>query len=91
MIQELEIIKRLIFSLILSGIIGWEREKEEKPAGFRTHILVSLGSTLFMIISAYAFPNTDPTRIAAQVVTGRGLYPSGIPNIFIYSSTFGLF
>jgi putative Mg2+ transporter-C (MgtC) family protein len=77
MIQELEIIKRLIFSLILSGIIGWEREKEEKPAGFRTHILVSLGSTLFMIISAYAFPNTDPTRIAAQVVTGIGFIGAG--------------
>uniref|UniRef100_A0A7C3MJ76 MgtC/SapB family protein n=1 Tax=Dictyoglomus thermophilum TaxID=14 RepID=A0A7C3MJ76_DICTH len=77
MIQEFEIIKRLIFSLILSGIIGWEREKEEKPAGFRTHILVSLGATLFMIVSAYAFPNTDPTRIAAQVVTGIGFIGAG--------------
>jgi len=78
MIDVKEIIVRFLLSTILSGIIGWEREKEEKPAGLRTHILVSLGSTLFMVISAYAFSgNSDPTRIAAQVVTGIGFIGAG--------------
>lgn len=78
MISLYEIILRLMLSTLFSGIIGWEREKEEKPAGLRTHILVSLGSTLFMMISAYAFPdNGDPTRIAAQVVTGIGFIGAG--------------
>lgn len=78
MIDIKEVIIRFLLSTLFSGIIGWEREKEEKPAGLRTHILVSLGSTLFMIISAYAFSNTgDPTRIAAQVVTGIGFIGAG--------------
>ncbi|WP_273333834.1 MgtC/SapB family protein [Dictyoglomus turgidum] len=78
MINIWDVLLRFILSTLFSGVIGWEREKEEKPAGLRTHILVSLGSTLFMIVSAYAFPgNGDPGRIAAQVVTGIGFIGAG--------------
>ncbi|MCX7720852.1 MAG: MgtC/SapB family protein [Dictyoglomus thermophilum] len=78
MITVWDVLIKFLLSTIFSGIIGWEREKEEKPAGLRTHILVSLGSTLFMIVSAYAFPGeSDPGRIAAQVVTGIGFIGAG--------------
>ncbi|MGB9856777.1 MAG: MgtC/SapB family protein [Dictyoglomaceae bacterium] len=80
MISDLDIILRLLLSIILGGLIGWEREKEEKPAGLRTHILVCLGSTLMMIVSAYGFPGrypSDPGRIAAQVITGIGFIGAG--------------
>ncbi|PMQ01204.1 MAG: magnesium transporter MgtC [Dictyoglomus sp. NZ13-RE01] len=80
MINDLEIVLRLLLSVVLGGIIGWEREKEEKPAGLRTHMLVCLGSTLIMIVSAYGFPGrypSDPGRIAAQVITGIGFIGAG--------------
>lgn len=71
---------RLVLSIILGGLIGYERETEHKPAGLRTLTLVSLGSCLFMIISirtAQGLENVDPTRIAAQVVTGIGFLGAG--------------
>mgnify|MGYP006284514287 FL=1 len=73
---------KIVLMLILSGVIGWEREKYHKPAGFRTHILVGIGSTLIMMVSlnvAKNFPNTqaDPGRIAAQVVSGIGFLGAG--------------
>ncbi|MCX7846227.1 MAG: MgtC/SapB family protein [Dictyoglomaceae bacterium] len=80
MINDLDVILRLLLSILLGGLIGWEREKEEKPAGLRTHILVSLGSTLIMIVSAYGFIGrypADPGRIAAQVITGIGFIGAG--------------
>jgi putative Mg2+ transporter-C (MgtC) family protein len=80
MISVLDIVLRLLLAIILCGVIGWEREKEEKPAGLRTHILVCLGSTLMMKVSAYGFPGrypSDPGRIAAQVITGIGFIGAG--------------
>lgn len=80
MINDFDIIFRLLLSILLGGLVGWEREKEEKPAGLRTHILVSLGSTLIMIVSAYGFLGkyqADPGRIAAQVITGIGFIGAG--------------
>ncbi len=73
---------RLIIILLYAGLIGWERERHDRPAGFRTHILVGLGATLLMIISVdmvNAFPDTDadPGRIAAQVVSGIGFLGAG--------------
>lgn len=68
-------------SAILSGAIGFERERHGYSAGFRTHMLVGIGSCLFMIISKYAFTDLsssgDPGRIAAQVVTGIGFLGAG--------------
>ena len=75
----------MFLSLILGGLIGLERETHGRPAGFRTHILVSVGSTLVMLVSAYAFYDFelvlargyDPGRIAAQVISGIGFLGAG--------------
>jgi putative Mg2+ transporter-C (MgtC) family protein len=76
---QLELALRLVIALLLGGVIGWERELQRMPAGFRTHALVALGSAIFTVISAYAFtgPGSDPTRIAAQVVSGIGFLGGG--------------
>src|SRR5690554_2099366 len=77
----MEIAVRLLLSLVLAGLIGLERESLGRPAGFRTHILVGMGSTLIMIVSMYAFLgfgiDNDPGRIAAQVVSGIGFLGAG--------------
>jgi putative Mg2+ transporter-C (MgtC) family protein len=76
---QLELTLRLVAALVLGAVIGWERELQRMPAGFRTHALVSLGAAIFTVISAYAFtgPLSDPTRIAAQVVSGIGFLGGG--------------
>lgn len=69
-----------LFSLIISGIIGVERELRGHAAGLRTHIMVSLGATLIMSVSMgslYQNPNADPYRVAAQVVSGIGFLGAG--------------
>jgi putative Mg2+ transporter-C (MgtC) family protein len=73
---------RLALAAALGGVIGFERELRDREAGLRTHMLVCLGSALFTIVSAYGFHEflvsndqvvrADPTRIAAQIVTGIG-------------------
>lgn len=75
----------LVCSFILSGIIGLERELRQKSAGARTHILVGMGSALFTLVSAYGFAHVlgdevvlDPSRIAAQIVTGIGFLGAGV-------------
>ena len=81
-----ELLLRLAVALALGGVIGFEREMDEQAAGFRTHKLVSLGATLFTIAGAYGFDaftgedveiRVDPTRIAAQIVTGIGFLGAG--------------
>ena len=68
----------LLLSAILSGLIGLEREWRNKAAGFRTHVLVGMGTTLLTILSTQGFPSGDPSRIAAQVVTGIGFIGAGV-------------
>lgn len=86
MISTEESIVRLIIAIILGGLIGYEREAQSKSAGFRTHTLVCVGSCLCMILSiniamgaffAYGYHNSDPERIAAQVVSGVGFIGAG--------------
>lgn len=73
-----ELILRLILSTVLGGIIGLEREVGNRPAGLRTHILVCIGATLVMLVSKYGFENnSDPARLAAQVVSGIGFLGAG--------------
>ncbi len=79
------VLLRLVVAALLGGAIGLERELDEKAAGLRTHILVAAGSALFTIVSAYGFHdflanggNVDPTRIAAQIVTGIGFLGAGV-------------
>ncbi|HET7646108.1 MAG TPA: MgtC/SapB family protein [Candidatus Limnocylindria bacterium] len=76
---QLDLTLRLTVGLILGAVIGFERELHRQPAGFRTHSLVSLGAALFTIVSAYGFTGdqVDPTRIAAQIVSGIGFIGAG--------------
>jgi putative Mg2+ transporter-C (MgtC) family protein len=82
-----EALLRLALAAVLGGLIGVERELRVREAGLRTHLLVSLGAAAFTIVGAYGFHDfiasgdavvrTDPTRIAAQVVTGIGFLGAG--------------
>ncbi len=81
MTLALELTIRLLGAALLGALIGYERELRAKGAGIRTHVLVMLGSTLFMIISQYGFAGADKfdaARIAAGVVGGLGFLGGGI-------------
>lgn len=69
----------------LSAIVGFERQRQLKSAGMRTHAVVGLGAALFTLVSAYGFQNVlgadivlDPSRIAAQIVSGIGFLGAGV-------------
>ncbi|MEZ5103162.1 MAG: MgtC/SapB family protein [Draconibacterium sp.] len=74
---------RILVSFAIGAIVGIERETHNQPAGLRTHILISIGSTIAMLVSIYIpqtftqFQNGDPGRIAAQVVSGIGFLGAG--------------
>src|SRR2546430_15958060 len=70
---------RLLLAMVLGGVIGWQRESADKPAGFRTHILVSVGAALFTLVSAVGFfgPGADPARGASNIVVGVGVLGAG--------------
>ena len=77
--SEVEIILRLSLSLICGLIIGIERQWHHKNAGLKTNTLVAVGSTAFALISEHGFgPNSNPTQIAAGVVTGIGFLGAGV-------------
>jgi putative Mg2+ transporter-C (MgtC) family protein len=76
-ISVLDVTARLFVALILGGFIGLERERQERAAGLRTVTMVSLGSCLFTLLSAFGFEATDPSRVAAQIVTGIGFLGAG--------------
>ena len=76
--HDLELLARLLLAAVLGGAIGAERELNDQPAGLRTHMLLTIGACLFTLISAYGFGRgTDPSRIAAQIVTGIGFLGGG--------------
>jgi putative Mg2+ transporter-C (MgtC) family protein len=84
MLAHWELIIRLVIAAGLGSLIGAERERLIWAAGLRTHMLVCVGSCLFMVVSAYGFatvlgPNVilDPSRVAAQVVSGIGFLGAG--------------
>jgi putative Mg2+ transporter-C (MgtC) family protein len=84
-----EEVLRIVLAAVLGGAVGIERELREHEAGLRTHMLVAVGSALFTLVSAYGFSEffavqegnrfvpIDPTRIAAQIVTGIGFLGAG--------------
>lgn len=90
-ISEVDITIRLLVSMVLGLVIGFEREYTSKWAGIKTHILVALGSTVFTVLSIYSFPKIavtgavassavcvgDPSRVAAQILTGIGFIGGG--------------
>ncbi len=77
------IILRLSLSFVIGVLVGIERETRRQPAGLRTHILIAIGSTILMMLSIFVpqtfpnFQNGDPSRIAAQVVSGIGFLGAG--------------
>lgn len=75
----------LVATFILCSLVGLERQMRQKSAGYRTHVLVGLGSCAFTLVSAYGFSavladevNLDPSRIAAQIVSGIGFLGAGV-------------
>ncbi|MEC2344229.1 MgtC/SapB family protein [Paenibacillus barengoltzii] len=84
-ISYVDLSLRIVISLLLGGLIGLEREWHNHAAGFRTHILVCVGSTVIMLLSIYGFGDfsneynvrMDPARLAAQVVSGIGFLGAG--------------
>ena len=79
---QIDLAIRLLMSAVLGATIGLEREIHGHPAGMRTHLLVSLGSGLFTVLSIFGFPAADgapldPSRVAAQIVSGIGFLGAG--------------
>jgi putative Mg2+ transporter-C (MgtC) family protein len=78
MAQDLELLGRLLLAAVLGAAIGAERELNDQAAGLRTHMLLTIGACLFTLVSAYGFGRgSDPSRIAAQIVTGIGFLGGG--------------
>ena len=77
MMQELEMVLRLVLAAGLGALVGFQREHEHKPAGLRTHTIVCVGACLFCLVSQFGFEGGDPGRVAAQVVTGIGFIGAG--------------
>ena len=81
--SDLLVVQRLVTAAVLAGVIGYERERHGRAAGFRTHILVGVGSCLIMLTALYLMEalagrvTVDPTRMAAQVVSGIGFLGAG--------------
>lgn len=76
-LRLVDVFYRIGLAVLLSGLLGIEREWGGKPAGLRTNMLVSLGATVFTMLSIYAFPEADTARIAAQIVVGIGFIGTG--------------
>lgn len=83
MISDTDTALRLILSILLGGLVGYERQASNKAAGLRTHVLVCMGSCLIMILSMNVYrtveglTNADPARLAAQVISGIGFLGAG--------------
>jgi putative Mg2+ transporter-C (MgtC) family protein len=78
---DLEMMLRVLLAFLLGGLIGYERETTQRPAGLRTHMLVAAGAAAFTVASIYGFVGQgtarDPARVAAQIVPGVGFLGAG--------------
>lgn len=75
---DVQMFLRLLIAVVLGALVGYERERAGKPAGVRTHGMVSLGAALFAVVSLHGFGSTgDPARVAAQIVNGIGFLGAG--------------
>ena len=75
---DLEMVLRLLLATFLGAVVGFQRERSGKEAGLRTNMLICLGSALLTVLSIYAFPGSDPARIAAGIATGIGFIGAGV-------------
>lgn len=83
--STIEVVARLLVAILIGGLIGWDREKSDKPAGLRTHMLVALGSASFTLlgfeVGAHLSPKSgegfDPTRVLQGVIGGIGFLGAG--------------
>ena len=78
-LSDLELVQRLLLAAVCGAVLGFERELKQKSAGLRTNMLIAMGSALFTVMSkelADGF-GADPTRVAAQIVTGIGFLGAG--------------
>jgi putative Mg2+ transporter-C (MgtC) family protein len=75
---QLHLLAQVILAAFLSMIVGLDRERRNKSAGLRTHMLTGLGACLFTTIGSHVLPEGDPTRVAAGVVTGIGFLGAGV-------------
>lgn len=74
------VLLRTVLAMVFSGILGYEREKKGRPAGFRTYMVVCIGSEIAMMTGIFLsreLGSTDPSRIAAQVISGIGFLGAG--------------
>nr|WP_074618672.1 MgtC/SapB family protein [Eubacterium maltosivorans] len=93
LLWEMELFARVVVAGICGAVIGYERQNRLKEAGIRTHLIVALGAALMMVVSKYGFSDIigqngvalDPSRIAAQIVTGVGFLGAGI--IFVHKQS----
>jgi len=75
---QLEILIKLLAAVVFGGIVGWQREVRERPAGLRTHVLVCVGACVYTLASVgFGGLGADPGRVAAQVATGMGFLGAG--------------
>ncbi len=78
--RDLVMSGQILLALLLGAVIGYERERRNKPAGLRTHMMVAAGTTAFTLASIYGFAADgprDPARVAAQIVSGIGFLGAG--------------
>jgi putative Mg2+ transporter-C (MgtC) family protein len=75
---QLHLLAQVVLATFLSMIVGLDRERRNKSAGLRTHMLTGLGACLFTTIGSHILPEGDPTRVAAGVVTGIGFLGAGV-------------
>lgn len=79
-LHEYDYLLRLIVACLCGALVGLERTRQQKEAGLRTHLIVALGSAMFMLVSLYAFPDgmADLSRVAAGVASGIGFLGAGV-------------
>jgi putative Mg2+ transporter-C (MgtC) family protein len=76
--DPLSVLGKLMVAAVCGGVVGWQREARDRPAGLRTHMLVCLGATVYGLASQlFTGPALDPSRVASQVATGMGFLGAG--------------
>ena len=78
LLVQIQIFGQVLLTTLLSALIGLDRERRDKSAGLRTHMLAGIGACAFTAVGALAFPEADMSRVAAAVVSGIGFLGAGV-------------